>query len=109
MPELVKQPTSRIVHIDGEHALSEDGSIWLRNDLQVPYMWVCVTPPTQSDLADVLKGHLSQLREQLVNQSAELTESLTVLRNLYRHAKANTAEGHAAFLAAYEFLGKQRA
>ncbi len=54
MPELFKQPSSRIVQIDGEHALCEDGSVWLQQQAhRVPYMWVCVSPPheppTQSD------------------------------------------------------------
>jgi hypothetical protein len=60
MPELFKQPSSRIVQIDGEHALCDDGSIWVQyENRQPPYMWVLVSaphkPPTQSDdLEEVL-------------------------------------------------------
>ena len=97
MPELLKQPSSRIVQIDGEHALCEDGSVWLQQDnRQVPYMWVIASPPHKPP-----------------TQAADLAEALKVLRMLAEYACFDYGKNHAqcleAFNMAWETLKKHGA
>jgi len=74
MPELFKQPSSRIVQIDGEHALCEDGSVWVQyENRQAPYMWVVASPPHKPE-----------------NQYVDIEEAIEALRALFVEVKAET-------------------
>ena len=73
MTELFKQPSSRIVQIDGEHALCEDGSVWVQyENRQAPYMWVLASPPHKPP-----------------TQAADLAEALEVLRSIAYYVRSN--------------------
>ena len=93
MPELFKQPSSRIVEIDGEHALCEDGSVWVQyENRQAPYMWVLVSPPHKPP-----------------TQSADLAEALKVLRYLFNSVEPVCEAGWDAYRDAEKFLDKHGA
>jgi hypothetical protein len=86
MPELFTQPSSRIVQIDGEHALCEDGSVWLQQDnRQVPYMWVLASPPHKP-----------------TTQLDDLGEALAVLRMLAEYACIDHGKNQSQCLKAFD-------
>jgi len=81
MPELFKQPSSRIVQIDGEQALCEDGSVWVQyENRQAPYMWVVVSPPHKP--SEVVTPYTMDCLRQLNEQAADITEVLDALESI---------------------------
>jgi hypothetical protein len=93
MPELFKQPSSRIAQIDGEHALCEDGSVWVQyENRQAPYMWVLVSPPHNPS-----------------TQSADLAEALALLRRLWTYTEPTSEVSEEAYKDVHDFLEKHGA
>jgi len=81
MPELFKQPSSRIVQIDGEHALCEDGSVWVQyENRQAPYMWVLASPPHEPPKLETF--WTMDYPRQLNEQAADITEVLDALESI---------------------------